>query len=222
MKLKQQAILVAALVPALAAGASAQTADDEAWRLKFSGIHAFSTAGGLPDGSFGAGLGLEYRATPRVGVELGGLSAEMEDETEFDFFVAEIDIETAVRITPVLARLNLHLTPGRRADFYLGPVAGYVAMSDLTSRVRTSAFGDPPVVEELRFPTEDQFTWGAHLGLDVRLGNGGSFLTAGATYLGLPVELDLRGDDDPPDEEELRIRGDLDPLVFHLGYAYSF
>jgi outer membrane protein W len=222
MKLTQQAFLAAALVPALAAGATAQAADDEAWRLKLSGAHAVSTAGGIPQGSLGGGLGLEYRATPRVGVELGGLSAEMEDETEFDFLFAEIDIETAVRITPVLARLNVHLTPGRRADLYLGPVAGYVAMSDLTWRVRTSAFGDPPEVEQVRFPTEDQFTWGAHLGLDVRLGDGGSFLTAGATYLDLPVEVRFPGDDDPPDEEELGIRGDLDPLVFHLGYAYSF
>jgi hypothetical protein len=221
MKLTQQAILTAALVPALAAGASAQTVDGETWRLKISGVHAFSTTGGIPEGSFGGGLGLEYRATPRFGVELGGLSAEMEDDTEFDFFIAEVDLETAVRMTPILARLNVHLTPGRRADLYLGPVAGYVAMSDLTLRVRTSVFGDPPVVEEARFPTEDQFTWGAHLGLDVRLGDGGSSLTAGATYLDLPVEFDLRGEE-PVEGEEVALRGDLDPLVLHFGYAYSF
>lgn len=222
MNPKLHAILVPALlVPALlavsAAGAAAETGP---WRLKLSGVHAWSTVGGI-DGSFGPSLGLEYRATPRLGVELGGLTAEFDDQVRFDFFGLELISETELRMTPVLGRLNVHLTPGRRVELYVGPTAGWVSMSDLTVRVRSRFPGEPEEVEEVEIPTEDQFAWGGHLGFDVHLGDRGSLLTFGVTYLDLPTEIDFPGGD-APEEEDLIVRSDLDPLIFHLGYGFSF
>jgi outer membrane protein W len=202
------------------AGTAAPAAAEDAWQLKLSGISAQSTAGGGPNSSLGGGLALEYRATPRFGVELGGLTTAFESEAGLDFFGGVFGAESSFRMTPILTRLNVHLTPDRRADLYFGPVAGYVLMSDLTLRVALPFLG-VGAVDEQRHPAEDQFTWGAHLGLDVRLGGGSSYLTAGATYLALPVELRiflLEGDA----ARTFPIRSDLDPLVFHFGYAYRF
>lgn len=215
--------LVFGALLALAAGAAPGAAADDAWQLEIYGVSAQSTAGSGSDGSPGAGLGLRYRVTPRIGVALAALTGEVEG-LDVEFFLPHIDFATEVRMTPILARLDLHLTPGRRADLYLGPVAGHVSLSDVTAQ-RTGQT-DPPGSLETRTPTKDQFTWGAHVGLDVRLGGGKSFLTAGATYLDLPLELDnpvgvqtLEGD---TSLIPLPVGGDLDPLIFRLGYAYRF
>lgn len=202
-------------------GAAAPAAAEETWQLRVSGISAQSTAGGGPESSLGGGLGLEYRATPRVGVELGGLTAEFDEETRFDFFGVVFSTESEIRMTPLLARLNLYLTPGRRAELYGGPVAGWVSMSDLTLRSRIDIPGEPTENFEERIPADDQFAWGGHLGMDLRLGGGRSYLTAGATWLDLPIELHFPFGtlDDSTIEGD---SGDLDPLVFHFGYSHRF
>jgi outer membrane protein W len=215
------AILSQTLLIAIAwlAGAAAPAAAENAWQLKLSGVSAQSTAGGGSNSSLGGGLALEYRATPRIGVELGALTTDFESETSIDFFEVSIVTESDLRITPLLARLNVHLTPGRRADLYLGPVAGYVLMSDLTQRFTVPGLELEAIGVDFEIPTEDQFTWGAHVGLDVRLGRGNSFLTAGATYLDLPLEVQAIG---IPEEAVETISTDFDPLVVHLGYSYRF
>jgi len=204
------------LLLALAASAAAPAAaGDDSWRLKVSGVSAQSTAGGGSDSSLGGALALEYRATPRIGVELGGLRTEFEKEASVQLFTTDFVSELDFRMTPILARLNVHLTPGRRADLYVGPVAGYVLMSDVSHRYRPG-----PLVDDIPFvmPAEDRFAWGAHAGLDVQLGRGSSYLTAGATYLDLPLEVRVP-DSIGPDG---RFSGDFDPLVVHLGYGYRF
>jgi len=215
--------LVLGTLLALAAAAPGAAADD-AWQLKIYGVSAQSTAGSGSDGPLGVGLGLEYRATPRIGVELAGMTGEV-DGLDIEFSLPGLIFETEARMTPILARLDLHLTPGRRADLYLGPVAGHVSIGDVT--VRSRGRTDLSVVSgESRIRTEDQFAWGAHVGLDVRLGDGDSFLTAGATYLDLPLELDLPFDgptlEGETDLVALPAGGDLDPLIVHLGYSYRF
>lgn len=217
----KQTILIPVLAAALAVLATAlpATADDGGpWSLKVTGVWAHSTAGGGPDGSLGAAVGVEYRPTPRLGVELGALTSEFDQDATIEFFETRIDLESEFRIVPVLARLDLHLTPGRRADLYIGPVAGWVSTSDMDLRLRIHAPPLPDFVQEMEIPIDDELVWGAHAGADVRLGGGRSFLTAGATYLDLPLTLDL-GALDPEGDAP---RGDLDPVVFHLGYGYSF
>jgi outer membrane protein W len=212
--------ILVVLAVVLAAGSAPSAAADGPWQVKVSGVSAQSTAGGGAEGPVGFGLGLEYRVTPRIGVELGGFSSEVED-AEVEFFLPSLDFENEVRITPLLVRLNFHLTPGRRADLYLGPVAGHVSLSDVTSRWDGVVIATESV--RIEHEAEDQLTWGGHVGVDVRLGNGSSFLTAGLTYLDVPLELDHPFAGDPtanlvPFPED----GDVDPLVFHLGYSYRF
>lgn len=226
MTFSKHAILVPALAAALAAAFAAPAAAGDGWQFELSGVYAESTAGGGTDGSFGAGLAAEYRLTPRLGIELGVLTAELSDETRFDFFgVFEATVETSLDYTPVLARLDFHLTPDRRADVYVGPVAGYVFFDDLTLRTTIEILGEPVPVSENRFRADDQFTWGAHAGVDLRVGSSGSraFVSAGLTYLDLPVEVEVPAGGGIEGEIDFDAeRGDLDPLILRLGYGLRF
>ncbi len=232
MTCSKYAFLVPVFGAALAAAFTAPAAADGDWRLELSGVYTEATSGGAPDGSFGGGLAVGYRLTPRLGIELGALTAELSDETRVDFFdVFEVTVETSLGYTPVLARLDFHLTPDRRADVYVGPVAGYVFFDDLTLRTSIEFPGLPgpgPVpVTEIRLRADDQFTWGAHAGVDVRVGSAGSraFMSAGLTYLDLPVEVEVPAGGEIEGGGEIDFdaeRGDLDPLILHLGFGVRF
>lgn len=214
-----------ALLAQIAIAAPPAAADD-AWRLAVSGFAVQSTVDGGPSGSIGYGLGLGYRLTRRIGVAIDVATGEIDEEAEFRFLQPTYYAEKEIRMTPALARLDLHLTPGRRVDLYLGPVAGHVWMGDVTVRVRNRNPPLPGQRSEGRIGVEDQLTWGAHVGVDVRLGDSGSYLTAGATWLELPLELELPdlGPAEGPLLEILflPIGDDVDPLFLHLGVAYRF
>jgi opacity protein-like surface antigen len=202
-------------MPAMAA-MPAMSAEETGWRLRLTGVSAQSTGGGGGGGfnsSLGTGLGLEYRATPRVGVELAVLSTSIDDELGIDFFgVAHVSIRSSLRVTPVLAQLDLHLTPGHRVDLVLAPVVGFVRYGDLETRVsgpEGSGIGE-------RVPTKDGFAWGAHLGLDVPLGGRGLLVTAGATYLKARIEPRTAS------AESGAPKLDLDPLFLQAGIGYRF
>jgi len=199
---------------ALFAVSPATAADDTGWRLKLTGVAAQATAEGGSDTAFGAGLGLEYRASRRLGVEVSLLTTELKDKETFDFFGEEtLTVESSLRMTPVLAKLNLHLTPDSKADLYLGPVVGRVVYDDFKIEVRSegeSARGS--------IGTKDDWAWGAHVGVDVPVGDRGAFFTAGVTWLKTEVGIEV----DPEDEEEGDVSSDLDPLVAQIGFGYRF
>lgn len=197
-----------------AAVSSAAAATEGRWQLKLSGVAAQSTSGGSQDSSFGSGLALEYRASPRVSVELAAMTSVLTSRQEFDFFDERIVVEQSVRTTPVLARLNLHLTPGRRADVYAGPVFGLLRNGDFELKIR----GGFPPTDSVRIPTKDSTAWGAHIGIDLPLGDRGWFFTGGATYLKAKLELDTSD----LDEEDGDTSTDLDPLFVQAGIGYRF
>jgi outer membrane protein W len=190
----------------------AAAADDTGWRLKLDGIAAQPLIGDGGDPAYGGGVGLEYRASRRLGVELSALTAEIEEEFTFGFFDDSVTIGTALRMTPVLAKLNVHLTPDSRADLYLGPVAGRMMYGDFDVTVHSSLDG-----ETVRgsVKTEDDWTWGAHIGVDVPVGDRGLFFNAGATWLKAEVEIE-----DP--EEGGTFRSNLDPIIAQVGFGYRF
>ncbi|HKI00778.1 MAG TPA: OmpW family outer membrane protein [Thermoanaerobaculia bacterium] len=199
--------------------AAATGPSDPGWRLKLSGISA-QPAGGLGfNSSAGFGLGLEYRVSRRLGVELAAMTTEMDSELSFEFFDSELFVvESSLRVTPVLAQLNLHLTPDHRADLYLGPVFGRIRYGDLDIEVH----GDGGSVPVAHVRTKDGYAWGAHIGMDVPVGGRGVFLTAGATYLKAKVEpAGGAGSDDDPDESG-PATFDLNPLVAQVGFGYRF
>ncbi len=200
----------------LFAAGEAFAGDETGWRLKLSGISAQSTAAGSLDSSLGGGLGIEYRASRRLGVELSVASVEMDDEEGLQFFGTEIlVIASTVQVTPLLAQLNVHLTPDRRADFYLGPVVGRMQYGDLRVEIRSDLAGEYLLSEPVA--TKDGYAWGAHVGLDVPVGAHGAFFTAGAMYL--QAEVETVGE---RDETEGDGHVDLDPLLVRAGFGYRF
>lgn len=202
------------LALAAAGGAAAQT--DTRWDIRLTGIAARSLTSWSGIGGAGAGLSLEYRLSRRLGLEVGVLTAEVEGEVGFDFFGFDVlTIESAVRTNQVLARLDVHLTPGYRVDLYLGPVAGRMRYGDLEVKIESDVVGES--VTLARVGTKDGSAWGGHIGMDVLIGDRGLFFTSGVTLLRAKVELDEALDED--------IGGDsfeLNPLMVQIGFGYRF
>jgi len=200
----------------LASDQQTDQAPDQAaqpWHLKLTGASVQATGGGGFNGSVGVGLGIEYRASEHLGFEVGVVSSRVDAEAGFQLFGLDLGVESSLRVTPVLARLDSHLTPGHKADLHLGPVAGWVRYGDLAVRLRVPGHG---TVLADRVKNRDGFAWGAHLGLDVPFGRRGFFFTSDATYLKATVK---------PDSQAAAAGAldlDLDPLIVQVGLGVRF
>jgi outer membrane protein W len=199
--------------------AAAQTDPaDGRWSFKLQGMSVQSTFGGDFNSSSGGGLGFEYRASRRLGIEAGVFTSQVKSQTDFDFFgLIHLGVESKLRVTPVTAQLNFHLTPDHHVDLHLGPVVGWMRYGDLESTVRSSVLGDESVETE-RVRTKDAFAWGAHIDVDVPLGQHGAFFTGGATYLNAPVKTRQELEGVEAGDTTLH----LDPLVLKVGVGYRF
>jgi outer membrane protein W len=205
----------AALATDLAELSGDQAPDQAAqkWHLKLTGASVQSTGGGGFNGSVGIGLGVEYRASEHLGFEVSAVSSQVDAETGFQLFGLDLGVESSLRVTPILARLNFHLTPGHKADLYLGPVAGWVRYGDLAVRLHVP--GEAAVLVD-QVKNKDGFAWGGHIGLDVPFGSRGFFFTSDATYLKATAK----------PESQATAAGaldlDLDPLIVQVGLGVRF
>lgn len=204
----------ALLLPLVGTGRAA-AADEPRWQLAIAATTALRTPILGVEDSLGWGAGLEYRASRRLGVELDVLGNRIEDGIEIDFFGAELDVKQSFQATWLLSRLNVHFTPDSRVDLVAGPVLGHLGTGDLTLSARSQIPGEPAVVEKERVKAKGGIAGGAHLRLDIRLGQGRSYLSAGATYVRSRVEVA-----EQPDGETRSF--DFDPLIVHLGYGVRF
>lgn len=193
-------------------------ASDARWGIEVTGGSVQSASALGPDTSLGFGLGLEYRASRRLGVQLDILTSEL--DSEFDFFDLDLlVIESNLRMTPVLARLDVHLTPDRKVDLYLGPVLGYVRYGDIETGVRSDFLDESISVERVR--TRNGFAWGGQIGMDIPMGSRGAFFTLKATYLEAEVET-IEEIDDDGERSEIESGFDLDPFIVQAGFGYRF
>lgn len=214
-------LALAAIVAAATLGAvpaTAQLDTGSGLRATVYGASVTSVFSGEFDSASGLGLGLEYRASRHLGVELTALTSTLDSEIDFDFFgIVQLGVESKMRVTPVLAQLDFHLTPDHAVDLSMGPVVGWMRYGDLESKVRSHVFGEQDEVETERVRTKDGFAWGAHIDFDVPLGPSRAYFTGGATYLSAAVKAapgqgSLEGD----------TIFDLNPLVLKAGLAYRF
>jgi outer membrane protein W len=149
---------------------------------------------------YGVGASIERLFNPRVGLEVGVLIGQIDSS-----FLRDIDVDWAsddekIGLQMLTVGPNFHLTPDSKADVYIGPFLGYVQLDDATYRVLGSS---------VRTSGEDDFTWGAQIGLDVPTASTWAF-TAGIKYLDLSYDLSNGLD------------LNLDPLIFAAGVAYRF
>ncbi len=172
--------------------------------------HDRVTVGATDEIAFG--IEIERRLTPRLGVELGILNsrprfeanidlAPREDETGFyEGQHALLVSEAAFR--PITAGLNIHLTPERRVDLTLTPLAGYAFYDDLSF-----SFAG----ERTTLAVDDDFVWGLRLGADIPLGEGRWGVSLGARYLDASM--------DATDAEGDSFAIGLDPVIFTAGVS---
>jgi outer membrane protein W len=212
------ALLALTALAARPAGAqtATDTATDTGFRARIFGASVNSVTGTDFDSATGYGAALEYRATKYLGFELVAYTNEIKGSASADFFDIHLDLESKVQMTPILAQLDLHLTPDSRVDLHAGPIFGWVKYGDFKTRVVTT---DPAgtFVEHQNFATHDHTAFGAHLDVDVPFGGGRHLLTAGVTYLKAKVKIDAG-----PDEPEGSGSAKLEPLVVKVGYGFRF
>lgn len=204
-----------ALLLTLGLGAGATEAQRDRWTVRAYGVLMEPSDDSLYDQEVGFGLGLAYRLSERFEVEVTATDLELESSFGLDLNIPfeGTRASSSVALTPVLARLNVHLTPQGPVDVYFGPVVGLMNYGDVKNEVRIA--GDREIFFT-RVETDEEIAWGGHVGLDVRLGAGSSFLTVGATYLDSVVTLVPLGDRGFTQDVE------IDPFLVQVGYTYRF
>jgi len=208
--------LLGALACGLAlVGADSAGAQGSHWQLELAATTAQATPGFGFDSNLGWSAGLDYRLSPRFGVGVSALGSHFKDDFTIDIFSAELSAKQSYRATWLLSRLDLHLNPEGRADVVIGPVFGKLETSDISTEVRVRIPEDSSIVHKDRVGASGGAAWGAHLRVDIRLGEGRSYLTTGATYVRGHVDVVQRPEGGP-------LSFDLEPLVVHLGYAVRF
>jgi outer membrane protein W len=163
------------------------------------------------ESAMGYGLALEYRASRRIGWELGVLRARPEIVLHGEVQPgSELSVGERVSFMPVTLGLNVHLTPDGPIDVYAGPVVGYVFFGDLTYKVSAGS-----AEQTLELQSGDSFAWGATLGADVALGRGKWSVGAALTYLDIGWKVTERASGG---SETV----DFDPLIATVGLRFRF
>jgi hypothetical protein len=133
---------------------SAGTPFEERRQFKLGGHH----------GGFGAGV--EYRPLrdcdlSRLGFAFDAIRSQLDAHVMIDNPQGWGMEDQAINFLPLLLSLNYHLTPGRPADFFLGPTVGYALFGDATFHVLGRSLPE-------RY--QDVFIYGLNLGVDVPFG----------------------------------------------------
>lgn len=158
------------------------------------------------DNGTGFGLAAEYRMTCRLGLEGGYIFAPLDAHFLYDanneWLRGDDDLDTDL----ITLGLNIHLTPEARADLYVGPLVAWANYGNPEFNVGGS-------LGTVEGSFDDEFGFGAQLGLDLPFRAGGNWALNGAVrYLALGADGTVR---QPMDL-------DLDPLIASLGLAYRF
>jgi len=165
------------------------------------------------DSALGFGIEYEYMASELIGLDFGlkyikpdvklNVSGTLNDES-----FALPEISEGGEFMPLTAGLMFHFGKSEKIDFYLGPELAYIMYGDLT-------FTDPFFGEETKIKFNDEFTFGAKLGLDFFLDESWA-ISAQAEYLDASSEVDTDEADD------LSVNLDPSPFILTFGVAYKF
>lgn len=157
----------------------------------------------MDDGT-GFGLDLEYRATRRLGIELGAFAADLDGRFRLDAGGLALDDTESIGMTSYSLGLTYHFAPGDRVDLHAGPFAAMSAYDDVIF------LSEAGLREKRSF--DDDYGFGLKVGIDVALRPGGAWaLSASARYLLTILEAEESGND-----------LDLDPLILTAGLTYRF
>lgn len=151
------------------------------------------------DSAIGFGFGYEYMVTDLIGVDANiGYSCHDIDFT----LLAHTETVADTSLMPLTVGVNFHVLRNGKMILYLGPFVGYVVYDDYNYKQ-----GGESV------PLENDFTFGAVIGLDVPFGEKGWMFSSALKFLQTEAEYDH------PDYV-----GDLDinPFIIQIGLGYRF
>ena len=218
--LKKTASLVPiAVFVAMATLAVPAAADDDPWKVRFAVVSMDPTGDQfyVPDdeemisyqSSNGVGFAIdfEYRASRRLGIDFGVISSSPGFTVAVDAQPLSVSASADVRVTPIYAALNIHLTPDSRFDLYIGPLLAYVFYEGF------ELSAGPGLTEN--FTSSNGFGIGAVLGLDIGLGDGPWFINGAIRYLDTTFEAS------PSDDDGVG-KTDLNPMIYSLGVGLRF
>ncbi len=213
------ALVLTLMLLALPAAANAQ---DDKWRLRVGGVWVepdvdFTDVDSDGDrvaigskGAIGFSLALERQVSRRLGIELGALYAE--PDLNVDAELAEgfqISASGSISFIAFTAGLNIHLTPDKAVDLYIGPLLVYTTYSDIRFRVQ---------VDEHTLAADtssnDNFALGAQIGADIPFGDGPWSLNLAARILDSSLGV--------TDDESVVSELNFDPLILSAGFGYRF
>lgn len=158
-------------------------------------------------GGFGAGF--EYRPLhvcdlSRWGVAVDVIDSELDSHIMIDSPRGWGMGEEKVSILPVLLSLNYHFTPGKRADFFVGPTVGYAFLGDASFHTLGLTYTEN---------FKDDFTYGINFGVDVPFGAEHQYaFTAGLRQLFLKAKAS------GPSNFSL----DVNPTIATAGISFRF
>ncbi len=203
---------------ALATLPGTASADDDPWKFRFA-IVSMNPTGDIFDvpetgesfsyqsnSGVGIALDFEYRASRRLGIDFGVISASPGFTVTADAEPVSVSAKSDIRVTPIYAALNIHLIPEGRFDLYIGPLVAYVTYD------RFELVAGPEMREG--FSAEEGFGYGAVLGLDIGLGSGRWSIVTAIRYLKSTLEAS-------PDDGDVG-KTDLNPTIFSIGFGYRF
>jgi len=214
--------IVAVLLVAMASQAGAA---DPGWKVKVSGMWVDpdfrwdsvseydERQSAVSTSDIGFGLGLEFRISDRLGVELVASWTEPEIAVHYELpdLVDVRDADT-LGFNPITVAVNIYLTPNRPVEVYLAPMIAFVQYGDLAYNL--GMFCEPGMLCTIRFKVDDDVGWGAALGIDVPLGDRGWVLSGSVGYL----DTDFKVTDSDGDSESFG----FDPVTATLGISYRF
>jgi hypothetical protein len=150
------------------------------------------------DSATGFQASFEYMLTDRVGVEpaIGFLD---HDVTVREAGFPDLDLADTSLVL-LTANVNFHLMQDKKVDLFVGPTVGYAFWGDLKS----------DLFEE-NFPTDDDFVFGANLGVVVPFGEGAWAFAGSVGYLLSDLTPEGSGADIG-----------VDPFQLKAGLSYQF
>ncbi len=212
------AAVMITLFIALATLPGTASANDDPWKFRFA-VVSMNPTGDIFDvpetgetfsyqSSSGVGIALdfEYRASRRLGIDFGVISASPGFTVAVDAEPTSVSAKSDIRVTPIYAALDIHLIPEGRFDLYIGPLVAYVTYD------RFELVAGPEMREG--FSAEEGFGYGAVLGLDIGFGSGRWSLVTAVRYLKSTLEAS-------PDDGDVG-KTDLNPTIFSIGFGYRF
>jgi len=116
------------------------------------------------------------------------------------------------------AGLNVHLTPGRKADLYAGPLVAYVTYSDMLIGVAGAPPGSSVFLTPVSVSFGSEIALGANIGVDVPISQRHWFFNADLKYLDASPDATLEGIGALARSGSVAI----EPLMVGVGFGYRF